>query len=190
MRLFHFSEDPSITVFVPRPPAQRPGVEPLVWTVDEARAWTYLFPRDCPRVLLWPTPGTTAADLERWFGGNADARVACIEWGWLERMHTTALYRYEFEPTGFVPLEDDPWMVVSRLPQRPVAVEHVGDLVQALASHGVELRLMPSLVPLHRAWRHSIHFSGIRLRNANGWPELAPGPPPKVSATPPPTQFC
>ena len=75
MRLFHFSEDPAIREFVPRTPLHRPEVEPLVWTVDEARAWTYLFPRDCPRILLWPTPQTTPADLDRWFAGDPEGRV-------------------------------------------------------------------------------------------------------------------
>lgn len=181
MRLFHFSEDPGISEFVPRVPEKRPGIEPLVWTVDEARAWTYLFPRECPRVLLWPTPQTTSGDLQRWFAGRPDARIACIEWAWLERMRTTQLYRYELEPARFRPLEDDPWMLVSRVPEVPLSVEPVGDLVEALGREDVELRLMPTLAPLRGAWEHSFHFSGIRLRNATGWPELAPSPPPRVS---------
>ena len=66
MRLFHFSEDPSIEEFVPRPvrvPSARPPGQdwlngPLVWAVSEDRQATYLFPRDCPRILLWPTEHT------------------------------------------------------------------------------------------------------------------------------------
>lgn len=109
-RLFHFSEDPGIGVFVPRTPDHRPDVPPLVWPVDHERAWTYLFPRDCPRVLLWPTAET------------------------------------------------------------PRSVEPVGDMVAALASESVELRLVPSPAPLYGAWEHSFHFSGIRLSNSIGWP--------------------
>jgi len=180
VRLFHFSEDPGIERFVPRSPEHRPEVEPLVWTVDAALAWTYCFPRECPRVLLWPTPTTTPEDLQRWFGGNADARVACIEWGWLERMRTVPVYRYEFEPARFRPLEGDAWMLVSREVETPIGVQPVGDLVEALRRERVELRLMPTLAPLFGAWEHSFHFSGIRLRNAAGWPNLAPSPPPKV----------
>lgn len=175
MRLFHFSEDPAIREFVPRTPLHRPEVEPLVWTVDEARAWTYLFPRECPRILLWPTPQTTPADLDRWFAGRPDARIACIEWAWLERMRITQLYRYELDPARFRPLEDDPWMLVSREVEVPLAVEPVGELIGALGRQGVELRLMPSLTPLFGAWDNSFHFSGIRLRNATGWPPEAAG---------------
>ena len=181
MRIFHFSEDPSIAGFVPRSPEHRPEVEPFVWAVDEPHAWTYLFPRDCPRVLLWPVGTTSSEDLQRWFGGDASARIACIEWRWLAAMHSTALYRYEFDPANFRSLEGDGWMLVSRGTERPIAVEPVGDLVEALRSAGVELRLMPSLAPLFGAWESTIHFSGIRLRNAVGWPEMSPSPPPIVS---------
>lgn len=181
MKLYHFSEDPNISTFIPRSPEMRPEVEPMVWTVDEERAWTYLFPRDCPRILLWPTRETTSDDLDRWFGGNADARIACTEWRWLDAMHETALFRYELDPARFRPLEDDPWMVVSLHEETPRSVEPVGDLLAALAAQSVELRLLPSLAPLFGAWEHSFHFSGIRLRNAVGWPELAPTPLPRIS---------
>jgi hypothetical protein len=180
-RLFHFSEDPDIETFVPRAPEHRPEIEPFVWTVDEQRAWTYLFPRDCPRILLWPTPETTAADLDQWFGGNVDARIACIEWAWLDQMRTTPIFRYEMDPTNFVPLQDDAWMWVSRQPEQPIAVEPMGNLVNALGREHVELRIMPSLAPLFGAWESTIHFSGIRLRNAADWPEIAPSPPPTTA---------
>jgi hypothetical protein len=179
--LFHFSEDPEIALFVPRSPEKRPEVQPMVWSVEEERAWTYLFPRDCPRILMWPTPETTVGDLARWFGGQPTARIACIEWSWLAAMRSTALYRYEMDPANFRPLEDDPWMLVSRVTEWPVSITPVGDLFEALAGAHVELRLMPNLVPLVGAWQHSFHFSGIRLKNASGWPAQAPAAPPRVS---------
>ena len=54
MRLFHYSEDPSIVVFEPRPvrvpAARRAGFEwlngPLVWAIDEPHSILYLFPRE------------------------------------------------------------------------------------------------------------------------------------------------
>lgn len=156
----------------------------MVWTVDEQRAWTYLFPRNCPRVLLWPTPETTPEDVQRWFGGDVTARIACIEWAWLERLRSTPLYRYEMDPARFRPLEDDAWMLVSREPETPLTVEPVGDLMEALAREKVELRLMPGLAPLFGAWESSIHFSGIRLRNAVDWPEVGNPSAPGVSCRP------
>ena len=66
MRLFHFSDDPAIARFEPRavlvPSPRAPGREwlngPLVWAIDEPHQPMYLFPRDCPRILLWPRPET------------------------------------------------------------------------------------------------------------------------------------
>jgi hypothetical protein len=121
-------------------------------------------------VLLWPTPETTGPDLERWFAGRTEARIACIEWAWLERMRSAPLYRYEMDPARFQPLDSDPWMWVSTAPETPRSVRPVRDLVAALGRERVELRIMPTLAPLHGAWEHSFHFSGIRLRNASGWP--------------------
>lgn len=143
----------------------------MVWAVDEAHAWTYLFPRDCPRVLLWPVESTTSGDREHWLHA-ADGKVACIEWDWFEQLSSTTLYRYELPPESFRPLEteDTEWMYVSRVEVTPMNVAPIGSLLDALASSGVELRLMPSLAPLHGAWESTVHFSGIRLRNAKGWP--------------------
>jgi hypothetical protein len=35
---------------------------------------------------------------------------------------------------------------------------------------------MESLAPLRDVWSTSLHASGIRLRNAQGWPDNAPEP--------------
>ena len=59
MRLFHFSDDPGIVAFEPRPvripSARAPGREwlngPLVWAIGADHDFMYLFPRDCP---AWP----------------------------------------------------------------------------------------------------------------------------------------
>ena len=177
MRLFHFSDDPHIEVFEPRPvvvPSERsPGEEwlngPLVWAVSEERQATYLFPRDCPRILLWPTPDTTSADEQRWWGDRTCSMIAHVEWRWLEAIKTADLYRYELPPGGFEPLDGDGWMSVARRAVVPAAVEPCGDLLAALAAQEVELRVMPSLVPLRGLWSTTLHTSGIRLRHAEGW---------------------
>ena len=54
MRLFHFSDDPAIGLFTPRPvrvAVARPSGQawlngPLVWSIDEAHQILYLFPRE------------------------------------------------------------------------------------------------------------------------------------------------
>jgi GNAT superfamily N-acetyltransferase len=180
-RLFHFSDDPAIARFEPRPvriPSERPsGREwlngPLVWAIEDARQALYLFPRDCPRILLWPTPATTAADLAAWFGGREARTIAHIEWAWLERLRTGTIWRYEMPPATFEDL-DDAGMWVSREAVTPIGVERIDDLPAALRAQSVELRVMESLRPLRDVWNTSLHASGVRLRNAVGW-SLEPG---------------
>jgi hypothetical protein len=176
MRLFHFSDAGDIVRFVPRPvlvPSVRPPGRdwlngPLVWAIDEARQPLYLFPRDCPRILLYPTPTTTPEDRAHWWGGRTCRMIAHIEWAWFERFRTARLFRYELPLAAFEDL-DDAGMWVARGEVEPIGVETLDDLPAALAEQGVELRLMDSLVALRGVWETSLHASGIRLRNAAGW---------------------
>jgi hypothetical protein len=176
-RLFHFSDDPSIDRFVPRPvrvPSERPaGMEwlngPLVWTVTEQRQAAYLFPRDCPRILLWLTPTTTDEDRRAWWGERDASMIACVEWRWLDALRATELFRYELPAETFRPIEDDGWMQVSDREVAPIGVDRCGDLLEAHARLAVELRFMDSLRPLADVWSTSLHASGIRLRNAHDW---------------------
>jgi hypothetical protein len=180
-RLLHFSDDATIDEFVPRPvvvPSARPAGQewlngPLVWAVDEARQATYLFPRDCPRILVWPTANTTEADRERWWGDRRCRMIAHVEWEWLERIRIAELHRYELPADTFEPL-DGAWMWVSRTSVRPVASAPCGPLLDALHAAGVELRVMESLVPLRNAEAGTMHVSRIRLRNAEGWAAASP----------------
>ncbi len=171
MTLYHFSDDPAIEVFAPRTPVRRPEVEPLVWAIDDWHAPMYFFPRDCPRILIWPLPETTGEDMERWFGPSRARMVAFTEYCWLQRMQTTAIYRYEMPYAGFFSL-DDAGMYVSRDTITPLGVEPMGDLVDALRGAGVELRLSETLTHLRGAWDTTFHASGVRLRNAQGWEQF------------------
>jgi hypothetical protein len=176
-RLFHFSDDPSIERFVPRPVSvaseRPPGQEwlngPLVWAVTEERQATYLFPRDCPRILLWLTEHTTDEDRAIWWGERTCRMLAHVEWGWLDRIRTEVLYRYELPADSFDPVDGD-WTWVATDPVVPVKVEPRRDLLQALADEDVELRVMKTLAPLRGVWSTTLHASGIRLRHATGWP--------------------
>lgn len=182
--LFHFSEDPTIEAFEPRLMPARPEITaPLVWAIDEPHQSMYLFPRDCPRILYWPLPTTTPEDLDRYWGDRGtDVRaIACVEWDWLERLHTTPLTRYHLPAGTFEDLHDA-GMWVSRETVRPTRVEPVGDLVDALRQDGVELRLMRRLTPLRGLWDTSLHASGIRLRNAQDWHARPSAVPPALRA--------
>lgn len=127
LRIFHYSDDGAIVAFSPRPvrvPSERPRGEewlngPLVWAVDEAHEFTYLFPRDTARIVLWSTPRTTEQDRERWL--NTSDVVAYVEREGLREMTTAKLYRYELPHETFVPTSE-PWMLVSREPVTPIGV--------------------------------------------------------------------
>jgi hypothetical protein len=166
MYVYHFSEDPSITSFAPRP--SRLG-EALVWAIDAWHQPLYWLPRDCPRVCFWPDATTTPADHERWWANVTDRMVIAIEATWLERVRTCRLYRYVFSAKDFADLNDN-GMHVSRQTLRPLAREPIGGLLTTLAAGEVELRIARSLVPLGRAVITStMDFSLIRMRNAAGW---------------------
>lgn len=183
--LFHFSEEPGITSFVPRavrvPTDRPPGMEwlngPLVWAIDEWHSPMYLFPRECPRILLWQTTTTTVEDVKQWFGDTTARMLAYIESAWTERLSTAQLYRYRLPVDTFLDLHDA-GMWVSRREVHPEAVQRIDRLSEGLAAAGVELRVVPSLVRLRGLWDTTLHASGIRLRNAQGWgrPSRAGGP--------------
>jgi hypothetical protein len=164
--LYHFSEEPDIEVFVPRPVRAAPDSEPLVWAIDLWHAPLYYLPRDCPRAAWWALPTTTDADRDRWLGDTAARIVIAIESGWLQRIRACRLYAYRFDAAGFIALLDH-GVHVSRETLRPLSVDPVGDLLQRLTEANVELRLTPSLWPLHsRLTPTTLHWSFIRMRNA------------------------
>ena len=176
MQLFHFSERGDIDRFVPRavavtsprPPGQEWLNGPLVWAIDAWHQPMYLFPRDCPRVLLWPTAATTEPDRRAWWDAGDRRMIAHVERAWLERIQRTRLFRYVLPATGFESLEDA-GMWLSREEAVPSEVDAINDLPAALAAENVELRVMDSLAPLRAAVGSSLHVSGIRLRNAASW---------------------
>lgn len=164
--LWHFSEKPDIREFVPRPTAGRADAEPLVWAIDDTHAPLYFFPRDCPRVAFWATGKTTLSDQERFLGLTAAKKVIAIEGAWLERMRDARLFRYALPDDTFDQLYDI-GMCVSRQTVTPVSVEPVEDLMTRLRDAKIELRVTPSLWPLHDALLDAtLHFSMIRMRNA------------------------
>jgi len=176
MPLYHYSEDPTITVFEPRAPLAHRDAEPLVWALDEWHKPMYLTPRDCPRVLFWPLPSTTAGDRERWWTGVADRIVLAIEAAWFERLHTTTLYRYVLPDESFTSL-NDAGMHISRSTVVPLAVEQLGNLIDEIRKAEAELRVCSSLVPLGKAIiTTTLHYSLIRMRNAHGWDGPPAGP--------------
>jgi len=172
--LYHFSEDPGITRFEPHVAPTSIVSEAFVWAIDEWHAAMYYLPRDCPRACFWLGAHTTDEDRERWFGGIEARMVIAVESRWLERIRSTRLYRYALPERTFTLNDATAGHWVSRTAVAPIGVEPIDDLLAALAAADVELRVTPALLEVwRRVIASTLEFSGTRLRNAEGWPELA-----------------
>jgi hypothetical protein len=164
--LFHFSEDPTIERFVPHVPASNPTQEPAVWAIDAAHAPLYWFPRDCPRVTVWPRDEHERRRYEVTFGTSAP-RLHAIETRWLERMRTVELHRYELPASTFRRWKEASGQWISRAEVVPIGVHPVGDLLEAHERAGIELRVLDSLHDLRdQVISDQWDFSIVRFRNA------------------------
>jgi hypothetical protein len=162
--VYHFSEDPTITRFAPHVPRTNPSHPAAVWAIDAQHAPLYWFPRDCPRVTVWPHRQSDAAGFRQAFATEAH-RVHAIELDWLDRMRTAELHRYEFDATDFVrwPPASGQWIAEHDV--EPLSITPVGDLMQAHVTAGIELRMVPSLWPLHDLAVGDLAVDGPVLRN-------------------------
>jgi hypothetical protein len=162
--LYHVSEESGIDRFEPR--LSRNADHPVVWAVSGERLRNYLLPRDCPRVTFFAGEVTQPADVVRFLGSSS--AVVAFEASWLERIRRTRLFCYKLPPESFKCVDKCAGYFHSTEAVRPEQVEVVGDLLAALASRGVEIRILQSLWTLHDAVADStLGFSIIRMRNAS-----------------------
>jgi hypothetical protein len=165
--LWHVSEDPTITRFLPRRAKTALTDEPLVWAIDTRHLPLYWFPRDCPRCTFWAGPRTTADDLGRFLDGRQGACVHVIEERWLERVRGTRLYLYRLPPDSFAEDSETAGYWTSRAAVDPLELVSIDDLIGLHAAAEIVLRTMRNLWPF---WADvvasSLEFSGMRLRNA------------------------
>jgi len=162
--LLHFSEDPSITRFVPHVPATNPTHEPAVWAIDAQHAPVYWFPRDCPRGAVWANGAAQHDVLSERFQTTA-SRVQATTLAWLGRVRNARLYVYELPRAGFEewPPAEGQW--IARDVVEPVAVQPVGDVLDRHVAAGIELRFVPDLSAFWETVVSSgLPFSGVRLR--------------------------
>jgi hypothetical protein len=164
--LFHFSEDPTSERFVPHVPATNPTQEPAVWAIDAEHAPLYWFPRDCPRVTVWPRNDEERPEFEAVFATRA-SRLHIIETAWLDHMRRVVLYRYELPATTFRRWEEASGQWVSTVDVVPDSVRPVGDLIAAHERAGIELRVVDSLRSVRdQAVSDAWDFSIVRMANA------------------------
>nr|WP_042183425.1 DUF6886 family protein [Kibdelosporangium sp. MJ126-NF4]CEL15510.1 hypothetical protein [Kibdelosporangium sp. MJ126-NF4]CTQ92088.1 hypothetical protein [Kibdelosporangium sp. MJ126-NF4] len=168
-QVLHFSEDPTINVFVPHVAATARQQDAYVWAVDHERAPDYWFPRDCPRAMAWTTSSTSPADHARILGPGGGERVHAIEYKWLDRMRAVKLYAYRLPAQHFQPFGNpEPSSHVSTSAVKPLGpAEPVGNLLRLHENAGIQLRIMNNLWEFwDGVTASSLGFSGIRLRNA------------------------
>lgn len=170
--VLHFSEDPTIELFVPHVARTAAEKDPYVWAVNADHAPSYWFPRQCPRAMAWVRPETSEVDRERIIGAGCGTRVNAIEFGWLAAMHATKLYAYRMPAAMFHPIDDDLHALVATEAVVPLGpAKPVGDLVECHARAGIQLRLLDNLWPFFdEVAASTVGFSGIRLRNAKPRP--------------------
>ncbi|MDB5148622.1 MAG: hypothetical protein JWQ57_2642 [Mucilaginibacter sp.] len=168
-RLFHISEQPGISIFIPRPsPSHFENITgDVVFAINGQLLHNYLLPRDCPRVTFYAGANTTDDDKQKFMGNTTASHVIVVECGWYQQIKETTLYCYEFSPDNFMLIDECAGYYVSYKPTVPVAVTVIDDIMTALLSRDIELRFMPSLTDVADAVRNSsLQFSLIRMRNA------------------------
>ncbi|MBL8060859.1 MAG: hypothetical protein JNK63_09120 [Chthonomonas sp.] len=133
----------------------------------EWNAPQYYVPRDCPRMVFWAGPETSASDCIEFLGSAR--RVMAVEPGWLQKIHSATIVRYEFEPGSFACIDEVAGTWVSRETLAPTAEEVLMHLPDRIAAEGIELRAVENLFGLsQRIAGTTLRFSGNRLRNCLG----------------------
>lgn len=149
VRLFHVSEEKDISVFVPRHTTRR-DLDPAakyVWAIDEDHLPNFLTPRNCPRVCYKVNKGTSKEDIEKYIGISS-RHVVMIESDWLERLKSTELCLYEFDPKDFVLQDAVAGYYVSTVTVHPIHKICVHDLPVEIRKRGAELRTVDNLHPI------------------------------------------
>lgn len=167
--LYHFSHEPNIARFEPRP-GRLP--EPLVWAVEESHAWSYCVPRDCPRACFWAGPETSEADIERLLGGDPARIDMVLEDRWVELHRAARIWRYTFPEETFALHDATAGHWVSGKPVVPTDLVELTDLPAEIRTAGINLRSQHSIIEL---WREviasTLEFSGTRLSFAHDYPD-------------------
>ena len=167
--VWHVSEDGGIDCFTPRADEAHDSPEALVWAIDDEHVPAYWFPRDCPRGTFWAVDSTSDDDVERFLTGDRARRVHAIQADWLERLRSARIYAYRLPDEPFERYERAAGYWVAREAVEPTRVEELGDLLARHAEAGIELRVVPQLLPLwERVIASTLEFSGIRLGNLAG----------------------
>lgn len=170
MNLFHFSEESGINVFVPRVKENRKNMPPVVWAIDDVHAFTFYFPRDCPRIVYTRTNDMSDVNQNTFFGATSSNIVVTVETDWYERIKRTTLYRYKMPGDTFQLFDASAGYYISPQSVIPEEVEPLTNLLDRLMQLRIEVRFTPNLHPLRNAILNSTlsDFGIHRFANAKG----------------------
>jgi hypothetical protein len=146
VRLFHVSEAPDITKFVPRIPTRNDidKSKGLVWAINEYCLPNFFTPRECPRITYHASDNTTNDDIARFFS-SASRRCVAIEHIWHRKMQETTLYLYEFDPSNFYIQDSIAGYYISEHTEIPIKKFEINDLYGELFKRDIEVRLVNNL---------------------------------------------
>ena len=164
--VFHYTEDGTISRFVPHVPQTNPSHPPAVWAMDAEHSPLYWFPRDCPRISVWANDEAQRAVLRDTFETDA-TRICACESHWVDGMRRTRVYRYAFDGDQFAPWTGAEGQYISGEVVIPRSVDVLDDLIGLHAAAEVELRFTPKLGSLmDRMLGSGLPFSFVRIRDA------------------------
>jgi hypothetical protein len=171
--LYHFSDRDDIAVFKPRAPLRHPHAEPLVYAIDEWHSPLYFFPRDCPRIAVWPVETSSPEDVSK-YRALTDKRMLMF----VEENPSGELFRYEMDPLDGFQNTGDIGVWISRQDVIPLYMTRLNDLAEESVKANVEVVVVESLLDTakrffdfeNRVFTTSLHVSMIRTSAIPTWP--------------------
>jgi hypothetical protein len=166
--LYCLSEYPRIEIFEPfiSPRSVKWLSEEVVIAISSENLSNYLFPPDCPRIVIFPLPKSSELDCERFLGPAKTGSVIAVEAKWFDKIQQTTLYCYQVPEESFMPLERNDSFYVSFKSVKPISVKPVYNPLGELMKRNIEIRFLPSLDKLlNEIIFSTIGYSLIEIEN-------------------------
>ena len=166
-RLFHISEDPKISVFVPKLSPSHLNIikAAVVMTVSENHVHNYMLPSECPRISYYAGSDTDSRDIKKFFGVSTPAYIMAVENRWIKKIQSTTLYCYEFDSRHFSLHDESIGHYSSYKTVVPISVKPIYSILDELLKRNLELRFMTTLDKLAMEVRKStLYPSLIKIR--------------------------
>lgn len=139
LRLFHLSEKGDIDTFIPRPSKKMWGYHKYVWAIAENKIHNYLFPRACPRICIREE---NIAILNDWIPNDSlkeKKAIIFVPKNWEERIRTSLLFQYEFDPMHFIQIDKIAGYYVSKVSESPINLIKIDNCLGRLATKKIEV---------------------------------------------------